>query len=110
MSKIIESPVKKFPGTVTVPDDLDYSQGVKYVTAYREAKALGEAATMIEFVYTMMPAICYCVEKWELTGLPSQVTPEVLEKAKPGRAVAALMSWLFQETTVLYSRTEVPND
>jgi len=110
MSKVIESPVKHFPGNVTLPDDLDYLQGVAYAKAYRQAKALGVDALMVEFIYAMVPGICAAIEKWDIQGLPEKITPEILEKAKPARAVAELMNWLFTATTALYNKAdEIPN-
>ena len=107
---IKESTVKRFPGSVVLPDDLTYLQGIAYARAYRQAKALGEEASMAEFIHAMLPGICACVVEWHIDGLPAVVTPEVLEQAKPARAVAELMSWLFSETTALYVKSEdVPN-
>ena len=110
MSKVIESPVERFPGTVTLPDDLDYLQGVTYITAYRQARELGKTATLVEFNHAMLPGICACVESVAIESWPEKLTPEKVEKLKPGKAVAEVMAWLFPEIAAIYARAEdIPN-
>lgn len=59
--------------------------------------------------YDLLPGVCACVETWELTGLPAQITPETFP-GSPRIASAQLLGWLIGEISKLYSEAEsLPN-
>jgi hypothetical protein len=110
MSKTVASPVEKYPGNVVLPDALTYMQGIHFGQALRKARALGEDVSMAEFIYAMLPGILACVEEWHIDGLPAEITQAVIENAKPARAVAELLAWLFPLCSDLWVDAEaVPN-
>lgn len=109
MSKIIESPVKRWPGSITLPEYLTYPQVVAFRKAMADARALGEEAQVDVYNYAMLPGLCVCVEKWNITGLPEQVTAETFP-ASPARASVQLLSWLIGQVTALFIEAEeIPN-
>ena len=109
MSKVITSPVKKWPGSVTLSDPLTVPQAM----AFEESLALARAEenqeiTRAKIAGLLLPGICACVEKWELEGL-GIVTPENYP-ATPKLASALLLAWLMKEITELFNEAdEIPN-
>lgn len=131
MSKILESPVKKWPGTVVIPDFLTIPQAIAWEDALEDARSL---LPDIEFEYKedgsldfskftlehykfmgisqslkyenkMLPGIKACVESWNLTGFDVNNFP-----ATPRQARVDLFTWLISEIMALYrDETEVPN-
>lgn len=128
MAKIIESPSKKWAGTVTLSDPLSMPQ----VMAFEDAIQNGidqaiehgnvvtvkdkdgnerEAANVMSARYMLgiLPGVCACVEKWDLQGLPENMTPDKFP-GSPKIASAELLAWLIREITILYNDAEtVPN-
>lgn len=114
VSKIIESPVRHFPGTVTIADPLNFSQWVAWRAALDNAslereKAVeavggeekppmtyGEIGLDDACAVAAIPGICACVERWELANFPEAVTPETFP-ATPRWRIAALLVWLTRE-------------
>lgn len=128
MGKIITSPVKRWRGTVTLSDPLTIPQVMAYEDAMRAGKEAalehgntvqvknksGEEETQANFfsaryLYTILPGVCACVEKWELEGLPAVVTAENFP-GSPKMDSARLLSWIIGEISKLYTEAEeVPN-
>jgi hypothetical protein len=110
MSKVIESPVKRWPGTITLPDYLTYPQVVAFRKAVAEAKGLGEDAQLDVYNYAMLPGLCICVERWDIAGLPEHVTAETFPAA-PARASSQLLAWVINGVVALFKDAEeIPND
>jgi len=110
MSKIIESPVKRWPGTITLPEYLTYPQVVAFRKAMAEAKGLGDDAQLDVYNYTLLPGLCACVEAWSIMGLPDKVTAEIFP-ATPARASASLLAWLISQVIEIFKDAEeIPND
>jgi hypothetical protein len=110
MSKIITSPVKKWPGTVTLSDPLTYPQRFAYedavdaLAAYR--REVGDDNVKISRAnYLLLPGILACVEKWELANLPAIISPETFP-ASPAMSAAKLLSWLITEVVALFEESE----
>lgn len=110
MPKVITSPVKRWPGTVTISDPLTFPQ-VQDIEA-----ALGITETEAEpkdgKVYLtvpdlkMLPAIQSCTEKWELENFNPFPFP-----ASPRIASHNLILWLFGEIIKVYfGELESPNE
>ena len=102
MSKTIESPVKEFPGTVILPDYLTMPQALAFEKALRDSFALSakveegeEVVTQAEFDAIAIPAICTCVEKWELEGF-EQLLPDTFPFS-PRTESSQLIDWLLLE-------------
>lgn len=113
MSHTIESPVKRFPGSVALPDYLNYLQyrawrdGVTAASAVinvNKPEGAGPETVweydVVEYRHAFMSGVCGVVEKWELTGLPAAMTPDLFPP-KPERAATALFNWLVGEITKL---------
>ena len=108
MSKVITSPVAKWPGTVTISDPLTLPQAIAVEHAINAVMAL-EGASQRVVNYTLLPGICQCVEAWNLEGLGA-LTAETFP-ATPRKASAELAAWLVNEVTALYKDAEeIPNE
>ncbi len=73
MAKIIESPVKRFPGKIVLSDPLTMPQYMEWVDAANAAEAEEHPAKK-QGLY--LPGVLACVEKWELAGIPEHPTVE----------------------------------
>jgi hypothetical protein len=94
MSKVLTSPVKRFPGTVTIADPLSYAQLEAWmhgVNAVQRVKGTDED-TSLHTEKTMWKAIWPCVEKWDLKGLQPLNVEEI--PSTPRTAVIRVLSWL----------------
>lgn len=112
MSKVIISPVKRFPGTVTLADPLTFPQfdawssaieaAVEYVSTHNgTAKQAGYDALLL-------PGICACIERHELAEL-GPLTPDTFP-ATPRKSSALLIAWLVREIGQLAAEAEdIPN-
>lgn len=109
MSKIITSPVRRYPGTVKISDPLTFPQAFAFSDALDAARALDENATLMQYNHVMLAGICVCVEEWHIQGLPEVVDPDTFP-ATPARASAELAAWLISEVANLFAEAEtVPN-
>lgn len=110
MSKVITSPVKKWPGTVTLADPLSFPQYLAWRDALRAARdyltEAGDAAQQDEYDLRLLPGIVGCVEKWGLTDFNPNPFP-----ATPRIASAKLIVWLVNEMAAIVNEADdVPND
>ncbi len=102
----LESPVKRWPGTVTLPEYLTWPQMEQWQAAAQEAE---DATVMTQQQLAWVRGICAVVSTWELTGLPSAMTPDTFP-ATPARSAVALMGWLIREISALFDEAdEAPN-
>ena len=127
----IESPVKRWPGTITLPEYLTIPQAMKWEECLAEARSI---LPEVEFEFTedgelditkikaehleyfsihdslkyqnkMLPGILVCVSEWNLEGFDSINFP-----ATPRKSRVALFNWIMAEITKLYKEAdEVPN-
>ena len=110
MSKVITSPVKRWPGTVTLSSPLNYPQAIALETAINAAGALPDDAGRLAYEYALLPAILGCVEGWKLEGLPEQIGNDNFP-ATPRISSARLLSWLIEQVMSLYAEAdESPNE
>jgi len=109
--KVITSPVKRWPGTVTISDPLTFPQVFAFEDGLAAMRALGEDTDIRHQFFALLPGVCACVEKWEIQGLPEMVTSETFP-ATPARASAELANWLIGEVSALFNEAEeaVPLD
>lgn len=106
--KTITSPVKRFPGTVAVPDALTFPQAIAWEKAGKAATALKASpeATDAEYLGAWMPGITACVEAWSLEGFDPANPPST-----PRLSIIRLITWLIGAITELYQDAdEVPNE
>lgn len=121
MSRVITSPVKRWPGTVTIQDPIFLPAYVAWKDAVDEAERLrgtpadgakmtvADAATSPELARAFLPGICACVEKWDIQGLGSPVTPETFP-ATPRLASIRLLAWLIGSVVEIVTvEEELPN-
>ena len=115
MSKIITSPSKRWPGTVTLSDPLTYPQFLAVQDAVLGIQALraepdGDTLTQERINYMYLPGLVDCVEEWRLENFPDEVTADTFQ-VTPGAASGELITWLLSEVIALYREAdEVPNE
>ena len=124
MPKVIESPVKKFPGTVTLFDPLTMPQVVvidECLVArgvfFEEKEIDGKRAYVLKADAfwsgpdtAALKAIFECVDEWNLNGIPEDVTTETFP-GSPRNASRELVNWLIKEILDIYrGETEIPNE
>ena len=106
MSKTITSPVEQFPGTVRLPNHLTMPQVLVLEQAIRDGSALSESPfTQSEYDSLLVPAVCECVEEWNLDDF-EQLSADTFPFT-PRIASAELINWLFSEIMKLY-QPDVP--
>jgi len=103
----LDSPVKRWPGSVTLPEYLTWPQLEAWQQAASEAT---EATALAARQLAWVRGICAIVSTWELTGLPSSMTPESFP-ATPPKSSVALMGWLIRSISDLLNEVdEIPNE
>lgn len=126
----IQSPVKRWPGTVTIPEYLTIPQAMAFEDAINNAKELLPEVTPViigednkfpeltkeqkEYVdvklssswaNAVLPGILACVSEWNLEGLDKDNFP-----ATPKVSRIELISWLMGEISKLYNEADkIPN-
>lgn len=126
MSKRVISTLEKFPGSVTFHDPLNIDQVFAIENAkdaivdQPDSKFLVKVQQLAGQEYQQvtwssrgdalfLPAICMCIEKWEIEGLPEKVTPENFPMT-PRVDARALVDWLWTELNKIYEgETNIPN-
>ena len=109
----IESPVKKFTGSVTLPDYLNIGQVRAFEDAYfgdpNKVITEGERAFVSVSDEKMLPVILDIVLEWNLKGQPEQPTLETLVMT-PQKVGHEMVSWISGELYKLWRGEEVPNE
>jgi len=107
VSKVITSPVKKWPGMVVISDPLSYPQLLRF----REALgAVGGNDDWMAVNYAVLPGITACIEEYHLQGFPEQPSAENWP-ATPPVSSARLVAWLIGEINALMAEAEPdPNE
>lgn len=115
MSKVIISPIARWPGTVTLADPLTLDQALAFEEAQDEASVyrdgLGDAGMLRPKDFTHLlkiwePGLLACVECADLPALPA--FPQHLP-GSPGTDAKAFVVWLLGEVSRVYQGAEVPN-
>jgi hypothetical protein len=108
MSKVITSPVKKWPGTVTLSDPLTFPQVFAFEDAISTIQA-EQIPTQARADAIWLPVLIACVEEWHLEGLGALSVDNF--PATPRQASAQLVAWLIGEIANLFKEAEtVPNE
>jgi hypothetical protein len=93
MSKIVQSPAPRWPGTVTVSSPIGLKQFIEFSAAWEAGKA--QTGDYSVYMHEVLPGILACVEKWDLGGdFPKAVTPDTFP-AVPFKQSAALFAALL---------------
>lgn len=105
MAKTITSPVKHFPGTVTLFRPVTYPQYIAWVRAVHSQRDGMESETQPEGELTLWGGVKALVEVWDIPNFDLDNIP-----ASPRAAVVNLLSWLITEIgTVINEDDEDPN-
>ena len=109
MSTVHESPVKFYPGNVTLPDYLDHAQTTAYRAASHAARAMPEDTPLIDFHHTLLPGLLVCVESWDIPKLRQPVTADNFPVTPPDSA-RKLTQWLLGIVSdLLHDAEDIPN-
>lgn len=105
MTKVITSPVDRWPGTITLPDYLSFPQEAEWEDAIEaaggEELALIDAASKPRPAMALLPAILGIVQEWRLEGFPEYPTLDTFP-ATPKLSSARLLAWIIGEIAALY--------
>lgn len=93
MGRTITSPVKRWPGTVTLAEPLTFPQFIAWKDAITGAPE--RAADYARYNAALLPGVCACVERWNLEGL-GPLSPETFPATPPADA-DRLLGWLTRE-------------
>ena len=102
MSKHVESPVKRFSGSVELKDPLPYLVVVRFEQAVGTLRA---DATAKDAGAHFLPVLLDCAEKWELKNFPETLTVDNFP-GTPRKDSLALIAWLINEVTAIYKGNE----
>ena len=111
MGKTIESPVKRFPGKITLCDPLTYAQVAKWDEALqriRKETELSKVERLAQIERELYPLIFEFVEKWELENMKAEPR-ESFPNATAGTSAASihgLVGWLITECQNVYDGNE----
>ena len=107
VSKKIESPVKRWPGSVTLkcPVPLEpydaWQRSINALTAVRADVTNGEVASDPALLRLALPGVCALVETWDLGGdFPKGVTPDTFPFI-PRVPSIKLIAWLISEINAI---------
>jgi hypothetical protein len=111
--KVLQSPSKKWGGSVTIYDPLTMPQVQlieEVINTSVEDKQNGGRVWLSVIDTAMLPAIVACVKEWNLSDFPDTVTLETFP-ASPRKASHELVKWLFDEIYKVYiGEIQVPNE
>lgn len=108
----IESPLKKFPGYVVLPEYLTVPQVQVISPLMGDPNKMSDTEPK-EWIWDSdiktLPAILACVSEWHLVGVPDQPTLDSFPMS-PKKSVHALVMWLWAEIFKLWNaEDEIPN-
>ena len=110
MSKVIESPVKRFPGSVTLKDPLPFPLVVKWEEALAKVKRGDDQAALLQSIESSLyPLVVEMVEAWDLKNVQTPVTAENFPNAVKGTSAKStheLVDLLIVECQAVYNGNE----
>jgi hypothetical protein len=110
MPKIITSPVKRFPGTVTLLDPIPFPAYNAWTESVEKAQEAKEGVSVLDIAIApkltqeLLPGIIACVAEWHLSGLEN-VTVATFPAA-PRQPVIRLVAWLVGEIVALINQED----
>lgn len=105
MARVIQSPSKKYSGSITLPEFLTFPQLDAAETAFDEAHELGEVR-FTKWRRAILPGLLACVERWDLENFPQPVTVENFP-ATPRVEVGEIINAVLGVVSALVSGAEV---
>jgi hypothetical protein len=105
VSKVITSPVKRFPGTVTLSDPLTFPQAIAFEDGLAAVRSDREAGSITKVRFALLPGVLACVEAWRLGNFPESPSVDSFPST-PRQSVAELIDWLVGEVSALYQESE----
>lgn len=111
MSKVLNSPIERWSGSVTIADPLTIPQ-VRLIEEGLEVPKSNEDGKFLssELDVKQLPAIFACVEKWELANMPKDLTADNFP-ASPRKDSHKLIDFIFREIVKVYvGELEIPNE
>ncbi len=106
MGKVVVSPVKAIPGSITLISPVPLDPYLDWVDTHSQ---LGESKRIKEQIAVMLPAVCELIEVASIEGLPANPTPADFGKLKPGAAAMELVIWLIGECRQIVAAEDNPN-
>lgn len=107
MGKVIESPVKRWPGSVTLrcPVPLEpydaWKRSIDEIEALKAQATNGDVAFDPALLRHALPGICAMVEAWNLGGdFPKSVTPDTFPFI-PRVPSVKVIAWLMSEISAI---------
>jgi len=105
MSKTIQSPVTRWPGSVELSDPLTFPQYSAFLDSVDAAREVDNASRADAAI---LPGIAACIVSHSLSGIPDPFSAETFP-ATPRKASAELIGWLVAEITKLITDAdEIP--
>lgn len=109
MPKVITSPVKQFPGTVTLTEPLFLPQA-EVIEEALDFKVDGDTIRITTLDKKYLPAVFACVEKWDLVNFQVDPAAQTIQMS-PRRASHEVVDWIWSEIIKIYiGESEVPNE
>jgi hypothetical protein len=111
MPRIVNSPVARWAGSVTLADPLNMLQAELLEAGMEPLKDLSEDGRVLFTVLDkqQIPAILACVVKWDLSDFPNPPTVENFPWT-PRKDSHDLIAWLSGEIRKIYfGELEIPN-
>ena len=113
MPRIITSPVKRYPGTVTLSEPLNFVQLFSWRDAHEAAQEYVEAVDsghlvvrdVLRYQRALLAGALRCVESHTLGGLPATLTADTFP-ATPIKAALSLAQWLSNEIAALIAEDD----
>jgi hypothetical protein len=116
MGRRFESPVKHFPGFVEIKEPIPYADvcvwedaidalNEKYPPKEDEDGKRLPTWSFRQFYRAAFPALFPCVEKWNIIGLPENVTVQTFP-GTPANAREQLIAWLVECVSKVYKGNE----
>ena len=105
MSRTVTSPVKRWPGTVTLADPLNFPQYIAWKDAIKSAP--DPAADYDRYCAALLPGVIACVEVWSLEGIGTP-TPDTFP-AVPPLDRDQLLVWLIRNIRGVINATDAPD-
>lgn len=101
MGRTKTCPVARWPGSVVLPDYLNFPQYVAWRDAAAAARAIVDAAAeteskeydQLEYRHAFLPGVLAVVSEWHLASLPEPLTPDNFPML-PEDDSGALFNWL----------------
>lgn len=110
-----ESPVKRFPGHVVLPEFLTLPQVLAFESAREQIVAIRQGLdpdarvqrSRLDAIY--LPVVCMIVSEWCISGVPEKPEPDNFPMT-PRLATAELIAWIIGEISQIYiGEIDIPN-